>query len=161
MTESRTALTWLHDNREWIFSGCGLLVLSLIGSGIRHIWKARRAATALRIALSCGFLTFGPELSEQMLFFTVTNAGSSTAYIAGIKIPLGKHGNMFFHGMQGERAIPCPIAPGTSLKFWTELDGLEAALRGKGISGGHSIRAIVTDGTGDEYRSKKRLALTL
>lgn len=155
----QSGLKWLHDNKEWVFSGCGLLVIT----GMFHLLKRLFGSppVGLRIEVAFGFLTFGPKVSDQMLIFTVTNRAEKAMRIASIKVPLGKQGNMFFYDLDGERSLPCYIEPGTSLKFWTGLKELEGSLREQGIVGQRSLAAIVTDGVGVEYRSKKSVMLSV
>ena len=74
-------LKWLHDNREWVFSGCGLLVISGVIGLVRWFLNSS-TPIGLRIEMSFGLLTFGPKLSDQLLLFTVTNPGEKPAQIA-------------------------------------------------------------------------------
>ena len=32
-------IDWIYDNREWLFSGIGISVLTVIGVGIRKLLK--------------------------------------------------------------------------------------------------------------------------
>jgi hypothetical protein len=150
-----SALDWLRHNKEWVFSGCGLAVASGLFVVLR--WLVSRNShlhrSHLQVQLSFGFLTYGSELGEQMLIFGVTNTGRDRTQIAGIKMPLNTGHNMFFPDLDGERRIPCFIEEGTSLRFWTELNGVESSLRAHGYSGKSSIRGVVTTGTGTKHKS--------
>lgn len=86
-------LEWLQHNKEWVFSGVGVSAFVAVAAFVR--WMFRRPVPAptsaparepaLRINLAFGFLTFGPELSDQMLLFTVaaraTGPRSSPAFV--------------------------------------------------------------------------------
>jgi hypothetical protein len=148
-------INWLKHNREWVFSGCGLLFFSGLTALFRWIMSrnSHLHTSNFRVEMSFGCIGYGPKLSEQMLFFTVTNAGKKPAQITGLKLPLSAGHNMFFPDLGGEKPIPCFIEGETSLRFWNELKEVQLALSAYGCSGKTVIRAVVTDGTGAEHQS--------
>jgi hypothetical protein len=153
-------LHWLHNNKEWVFSGCGLLIVPSSLSFAKWILK-RRTINGLSIDISSGFLTFGPGLSDQMLIYTVANHSDRPMQIANIKLPLGERGNLFFPQLEGEQTLPCLIDRGTSLKFWIPANEVQASLREQGFQGQYSLHAIVVDGVGNETPSRKSVTLSL
>jgi len=144
-------LNWLLQNKEWVFSGIGVEIITILCTWL----VSRRSATTfprLRVELAFGCLTFGPKLSEQMLIFTVANPGERPIQLTGIKIPL-KQSALFFPALAGERRLPCMLDPGTNLKFWVELSEVEAAIKSKGYRGKIGIHAVVSDALGHEHSS--------
>ncbi len=144
-------LHWLERNKEWVFSGAGVAVVTLFVSWLMS-QKSQAKGSPLRITTAFGFLTFGPEISDQMFLITVANAHEKPIQVAGVKVPLRGNRTLFFPHLGGEKSIPCFIDGGTSLKFWTDLKELQATLRSHGYAGTSKIRAVVTDGTGVEYK---------
>jgi len=149
----RTVLDWLQHNKEWVFSGVGVAVVMTVAS-----WFASRRTTSvrdphLRVKLAFGFLTYdGPELSDQMLLFTVANPTDRPLQLTGISIPM-KKANLVFPSLDGERRLPCSVEPGTNLKFWVKLSDVEQILRNRGFTGTMNIRAVASDALGNEYAS--------
>jgi hypothetical protein len=147
-------LGWLQHNKEWVFSGAGVAIVTLFLSWL--ISKSSHIRSShLRVNLAFGFLTFGPKLSDQMLLFTVRAIGERAVQITGLKIPLSGNRNLFFPDLAGERSVPCLLEPGLSVRFWTDLDELQATLKRSGHKGTIKIRAIVSDGRGIEYKSNR------
>jgi hypothetical protein len=151
--QMQSVFKWLQHNKEWVFSGCGITAV-LAFWGVFRLLLSRKShvhISHLRVNMTFGFVSYGPEHSGQMLLFTVTNIGGNPSQIAGVTVRLSGNRNLLFHNLAGERRIPCFIDPGTSLKFWTDLKEVQLTLSGHGYSG--KIRAVVTDGTGVEYQS--------
>jgi hypothetical protein len=102
-------LNWLLQNKEWVFSGVGVGNITVFLT-----WLISRRPVArfpsLQVDLAFGCLTFGPELSDQMLPFTVANPGERPIQIAGIKVPLKKRG-LFFPELGGERRLSVLLGP--------------------------------------------------
>ena len=151
--QMRLLLNWLQHNKEWVFSGCGVS-FGLVLLGLFRFLLSRKShvyISQLRVNMTFGMLSYGAELSDQMLLFTVTNIGKNPSQIAGITVRLSGNRHLFFHNLGGERGIPCFVNPGTSLRFWTELKNVQLTLSSQGYSG--KIRAVVTDGIGVRYQS--------
>jgi hypothetical protein len=87
------------------------------------------------VNLAFGFLTYGPELSEQMMLFTVANPSHRPVQLTSIRLPVKNGGNMVFPHLEGEKRLPCMIEPGTSSKFWVQLADVEASIRGRDYTG--------------------------
>jgi hypothetical protein len=145
-------LDWLQHNRDWMFSGAGVTIITVIGAWLVSR-KSQGHARDVRVNLAFGMLGLGPKLSDQMLLFTVTNAGDRPIQIARIRIPLSGNRNVCFPRLNGERNLPCMLEAQTSLKFWTDLKELQSTLRSSGHAG--KICAVVTDGIGAEYGSNR------
>jgi hypothetical protein len=149
-------LDWLQHNKEWVFSGVGVTIAAGIVTLFISALKSRapvRRARSLQVTLAFGFLTYGPELSDQMMLFTVANPSDRPAQLTSIRLPLKNGGNMVFPQLEGEKRLPCMIEPGTSSKFWVQLAGLEASIRSRDYTGSVKIRAVATDALGNDYTS--------
>ena len=156
-------LDWLQHNKEWVFSGVGVtgvfggmaLLRSLFNRGARNAAASPQPPRppALQVNLAFGFLTYGPELSDQMLLFTVGNPSDRSTQLTGIRLPMKNGGNMVFPFLDGEKRLPCMIEPGTSSKFWVKLSDVEASIRSKGYVGSLDVHAVASDGLGNDYKS--------
>lgn len=157
----KSILDWLQHNKEWVFSGVGVTV---VFGGIALLRSLFRPATpdaplppprspSLQVNLAFGFLTYGPELSDQMLLFTVGNPSERPTQLTGIRLPMKNGGNMVFPFLDGEKRLPCMIEPGTSSKFWVKLSDVEASIRSKGYAGSLTVHAVASDGLGNDYES--------
>lgn len=160
----KAILDWLQHNREWVFSGVGVTVVFGGIALLRSLFSPptpnapaplppQPRSPALQVNLAFGFLTYGPELSDQMLLFTVGNPSERPTQLTGIRLPMKNGGNMVFPYLDGEKRLPCMIEPGTSNKFWVKLSDVEASIRGKGYAGSLTVRAVATDGLGNDYES--------
>jgi hypothetical protein len=152
----KTIFDWLQHNKEWVFSGVGIAIVSAVASVF--VWILKRPSSAppsssLQVNLAFGFLTYGPELSEQMMLFTVANPSDRPVQLTSIRVPMKNGGNMVFPHLEGEKRLPCMIEPGTSSKFWVQLADVEASIRSRDYMGSVKIRAVATDALGNDYTS--------
>jgi hypothetical protein len=149
----RTVLDWLQHNKEWVFSGVGVAAMTAIASWFVSRRTTRLSIPRLRVNLAFGFLTYdGPELSAQMLIFTVANPADRRLQLTCISVPL-KKANLVFPSLDGEQRLPCWVEPGTNLKFWVKLSDVEDTLRHRGYTGAMNIHAVASDALGNEYTS--------
>jgi hypothetical protein len=154
----KAVFDWLQRNKEWVFSGAGVTLVVGVIALMRSLLKPKPVPTptlrepALRVNLAFGFLGYGPELSDQMLVFTVANASERPVQIAGARFPL-KDANMFVPFLEGEKRIPCMIDPATKLTFWVKLSSFEATLRSNGYTGPIKVHVVATDALRNDYAS--------
>jgi hypothetical protein len=156
-------LDWFLHNKGWVFSGVGIPVATGLFFLLRAIFRRaapNSAATlppppspALQANLAFGFLTYGPELSDQMLIFAVGNPSDRPTQLTGLRLPLKNGANMVFPYLDGEKRLPCMVEPGTSRKFWVKLSDVEASIRIKGYAGSLTVPAVASDGLGNDYES--------
>jgi hypothetical protein len=76
-------IEWLKHNKEWVFSGAGLVISGWILSWLRSRHAPARAPASLQINLAFGLLAHGPKLSDQMLLSTVANPSDRPSIEAG------------------------------------------------------------------------------
>jgi hypothetical protein len=148
----KTVLDWLQHNKEWVFSGVGVAAVTAIASWFVSRRTTRLSTPRLRVNLAFGFLTYGPELSAQMLIFTVANPADRRLQLTCISIPL-KEASLVFPSLDGEQPLPCWVEPGANLKFWVTLSDVEDTLRHRGHTSTMNIHAVASDAVGNEYPS--------
>jgi hypothetical protein len=156
----KSVLDWLRHNKEWVFSGAGVTVFAAVFALLRWVFKRTtpnapppRREDSLQVNLAFGFLTYGPELSDQMLLFTVGNPSDRAVQLTGIRLPLKNGANLVFPYLEGEKRLPCMIEPGTSTKFWVRLLDVESRIGNRAYNFKTEIHAVASDGLGNDYAS--------
>src|ERR1700691_870275 len=125
-----------------------------LGLSIYNTIQARRdKRPKLRIHVSFGFLSHGPELSDQKILFEVGNARDQSITLASMCIPLSGKRSMAFLQLDGERTMPVLLTPGTSTRFWLNSNELEAETIRAGIRRHQKFRVMARDALGNEYLS--------
>jgi hypothetical protein len=107
--------------------GAALSTYNLI---VNHREKSRR----VKVRISWGFLTYGPQLSSTMLFITVANPGTRpvTLTSVGLLLPDGKQ--MFFPPADANQSLPFDLTEGKSFQAWAPMKGIALELRRIGFS---------------------------
>lgn len=158
----KATLDWLQHNKEWVFSGIGVTGILGVIAVVRWLFRPVTESTqppsrapGLQVNLAFGALTYDgpPYVGDQMLIFTVANPGERATQLTGIRVPLENGSNMVFPCLEGEKRLPCMIAPGTNSKFWVNLADVEASMRSRAYSGSAKIHAIASDALGNDYPS--------
>jgi hypothetical protein len=125
-----------------------------LGLSIYNTVQARRdRRPKLRIRVSFGFLTDGPELSDQKILFEVGNAWNQSVTLASMCIPLPGKRSLTFFQLDGERQMPVVLTPGISTRFWLNSDQLEAETIKAGVGRHEKFRVMARDALGNEYLS--------
>ena len=125
-----------------------------LGLSIYNTIQARRdKRPKLRIHVSFGFLSHGPELSDQKILFEAGNARDQSITLASMCIPLSGKRSMAFLQLDGERPMPVLLTPGTSTRFWLNSNELEAETIRAGIRRHQKFRVMARDALGNEYLS--------
>jgi hypothetical protein len=105
------------------------------------------------VNVSFGFLAFGPELSDQKIFFEVGNAWNQPVTLASICIPLPGNRTMALFRLEGETPMPVALTPGQSTKFWVNSAQLEAETINAGIRRHGKFQIMARDALGNKYLS--------
>lgn len=127
-----------------------------LGLSIYNTIQARRdKRPKLRVQVSFGFLTVGPHLSDQKIFFEIGNGWSQSVTLASLCLPLPGNRSMAFIEIDGEKPMPVALAPGQSTRFWMNSDALEAGTFEAGLERHAKFRIMVRDALGNEYLSNK------
>lgn len=125
-------------------------------STLNYVLARKEKTRRLRVRLYFGFITSGPNLSEQMLFISASNPGmlSVTLSAVGVALPDGK--NAFFPVHRGTSQLPYELAGGKEFQMWTELKDFADSMREKGYVGKIKIRGFYNDQSGGTHKSKSR-----
>jgi hypothetical protein len=108
----------------------------------------------LQVRVSFGAIAYGPELSNQKIFFEVGNPWDKPITLSSMSIPLpGKRSMAFLH-LEGENEMPVLLTPGMSTRFWLNANELEAETIKAGIGYHGSFQVMARDGLGNEHLSK-------
>jgi len=125
-----------------------------LGLSIYNTVQARRDKhPKLRVHVSFGFLTFGPELSDQKIFFEVGNPWNRTITLARMYVPLLDKRSVALFRLDGEHQMPVALTPGMSTRFWLNSDQFKAEIIKAGIGQEEKFRVMACDALQNEYRS--------
>ena len=138
-TEILTALVAIY--------AAGLSTYTLVVSRI----EKRRL---IKIEVSNGFITQGPEASELMLLMRVLNPGDRTVTIGcpAIRLPSGE--SLVFTEPLSDVRFPHDLEEGKNCLVWTEIPGLAKQLSQNGFSGVVKIVVECRDAVGNLYVSE-------
>ncbi|MGO9019660.1 MAG: hypothetical protein ACLQVJ_15060 [Syntrophobacteraceae bacterium] len=107
----------------------------------------------IRVKLSNGFLTSGPELSPAMLLIEATNPGNRTVILNTVGISLPDKKTLAFPIPHSNVRFPHPLPEGNSCLVWTPLKELAQQLRQEGYSGKVKLVGFYRDQVGTQYSS--------
>jgi hypothetical protein len=127
-------------------------VLALFLAGLSLYLRERDNRPRLEID---GGMAYMPNL-PPMASFTVRNTGRVDVTITSVMFVMEDGHDMAFPGLQGERSIPCRIAPGDVVRFWNPLEGVQSGALKAGYSGVVEVIPVVVDGLGNRYEADKR-----
>jgi len=125
-------------------------ILSTVIFTSRRKEKQRR----LKVSFSSGFLTYAHDLSEAMLFITISNPGNRDVTVNLPSILLPDRKTVVFPNPQSNVNFPHKLKEGTECKLWTEIKDLAVQLKENGYHDIVKLMAKVEDGTGQIYKSK-------
>jgi hypothetical protein len=127
-----------------------------LGLSVYNTIQARRdKRPVLRIKVNFGFLVFGPELSDQKIFFEIGNAWNQSITLSSLCIPLPDKRTMAFFNLEGEKQMPVVLTPGMSTRYWLDSAQVEAETIGAGITRHSKFRVMARDTLGNEYLSTR------
>lgn len=127
--------------------GAGLATYNLI-----HARKGLRPN--VRVGLSMGFLTYGPELSESMLIMEAANHGAKMVTLGSPGLLVAGRQVVFPSGVPGDVPFPYELPEGKSCRAWTEARDFALHMKRNGFGGRVRIVAFYRDAVGTMYRSK-------
>jgi hypothetical protein len=126
-----------------------LAVATLAWQVVTWLYEGAR----VKVKHSFAFLTFGPELSEQMLLITAVNVGRSPIEITGWGIDVGGGTSLFVSNpIPGSTPLPTTVDGGHHAKFFMELAEHERAV--KRAAGPKPPRPYVSLGTDKKVKGK-------
>lgn len=109
--------------------------------------------TEVRVTVKYGFLTFGPNLSDQVLLIEASNPGrrAITLTSVGLVLPTGQQ---LVITAEGSSPLPHHLTEGTSITHWTDAREMAHLVRNKGFARAVRIRGFYNDAVGVRHYSK-------
>jgi hypothetical protein len=138
-------------NWQWIVTA----VIAAYGALLStyNVWATlKKDRRQIKVAVSFGFLTSGPELSEQMLFVVASNAGHHpvTVTSAGLRLPDKR--SLVLMASTGTD-FPHHLEEGKLARHWMRLAEIKASLRESGFSKAVKVRGFYCDALGEDHLS--------
>ena len=139
---------------EWV--GIITALVALYGAALSTytlVRNQREKRRQVRVKLSNGVLTYGPELSPAMLLIEATNPGNRTVILntMGILLPDGK--TVVFPQPESNVTFPHRLEEGNSCLAWTPMKDFAKRLRQTSYSGAVNLVGFYRDQIGNEYKS--------
>jgi hypothetical protein len=107
----------------------------------------------IRVTMSYGFLTFGPNLSDQMLILNASNPGQRDLSLTGVGILLPTKQQLAILS-EGSSPLPHHLTQGTSITHWTPVQEMKRMLRDRNFPGTVNVTAYYSDAVGARHYSK-------
>lgn len=116
----------------------------------------RKEKTRVKVDLKFGFLTYGPDLSSQMLFLEAANIGNKEVTMSSCALRLPTKQTLVFLDPQTNKKLPHKLPPGESLSVWSTESDITERLRSAGFKNAVKIRGVYRDAIGNSYISKSK-----
>lgn len=128
--------------------GLVIAVASLTWQAVTWFYEGAR----VKVEVTYGLVTCGPELSDQMVIVTATNVGRSPVGVTGWGFDLGGGKTMIVREpVPGSTDLPTTLAGGHGAKWFVPLDEVRAGMQRAGV---RSAVPIVNLGTGNKAQGK-------
>ncbi len=132
-------------------------VVALYGavlSTLNYVASRREKKRLVKVGLSFGYLTHGPQLSPAMLLITAANIGTLPVTLSsgGVRLPNGKQA--FSPQPNSDVAFPHELQGGRECRIWTDAKEFADALRREGLFGKVKLKGFYLDQTGVHHTSK-------
>jgi hypothetical protein len=130
-------------------------VSGLLLSIYNTIQANRDKRPRLRVHLSFGFLTYGPQLSDQKVFIEVGNPWTASITVTSLHIPLPDKKSMVLLNLDGEKKMPVELLPGTSARLWIGAEELKTETIKASLPPPTKFKVIASDALGNHHSSNK------
>ncbi|MFE4571349.1 hypothetical protein [Paenibacillus chitinolyticus] len=139
-------------------------IIALYGavlSTITFYSNKKEKTRQLEVKIYNGFLTYGPELSEAMLFIEIVNKGYKKAVVNVPSLVLPDRKTIIFPNPQANVQFPYSIEEGTNCQVWCEIPELVRTLNQYGYSGKIKLKASVSEQGGKKISSSGTYTLDI
>ena len=138
-------------NWQWIVT-TGIAAYAA-GLSTYNAWAAwKRDRSQIKVTVTFGFLTSGPELSEQMLFIVASNLGSHPVTVTGAGLRLPDKRSLVLLASTGT-PMPHQLTEGTLCRHWMRLAEVKTSLRESGFSNTVKVKGFYSDAHGEDHLS--------
>jgi hypothetical protein len=109
----------------------------------------------IKVKISFGWLTYGPNLGDDMVMTEASNPGhrAVTLTSVGFLLPDGRQLVLTF--AQGSASLPHHLSEGTSITHWIPLIDLKRSIHEAKFAGKVKLRAFYNDAVGARHLSKQ------
>lgn len=143
-------LQWINQNKEWVFSGAGIAIVSLVVWLIGYLRTARkRPFVRVSAALAGG----GGSEPIDLLTVTIQNRSERALFLGNVMIELDSRRNVFFDrdGITGEMQHKRRLDAGDSFTFHLS----KAQLLSTGVNPSHYTNIQIANVAGGVFRAKE------
>lgn len=143
-------LQWINQNKEWVFSGAGVAVVSFVLWLIGYLrTHSKRPLVTVSPALAGG----GGSEPIDLLTVTIQNRSERPLYLGNVMIELDSGQNVFFDrdGITGEAQHKRKLDAGDSFTFHLS----KAQLLTAGVAPSHYMNIQIANAAGGVFRAKE------
>lgn len=143
-------LTWMWDNRQWLFSGAGFIVAA---GFFRFLVSLSNRKRKIEVVLSHGFPTYSDHAGPVSLIVEAKNPGTEcvTLNAFGLRLPDG--GQIVSPSADGTVRLPHDLYPGKNCIMWIEIKPVAESFAEQGLRKKIKLSGFYRDALGREYKS--------
>lgn len=132
-------------------------IVAIYGAGLStfiFIKQNQKEKRKLNVILKNGFLTQGPELSELMILFDISNPGYVPVTVHPPAISVKGHTvNVLFTEPKSNVNFPYTLQSGKRVHIWEPMKPLLNEFKRRGLKGTIKLIGTIEDQTGKEFKS--------
>lgn len=144
---------WLLDNLFLLITAVVALYGAVFGTVTFALRPERRRK--LKVTLSHGFITHGPELGPDRLIVNVANPGSNPITVSSVLVRLPDGAHAIFPIENSEVRLPHELEPEKSFHVWEDVAVMARGLKERGYSGTVKLRGAASDAVGRYHLGKQ------
>lgn len=141
-----------HIEWQWAVTAAVAIYGALLSTYNAYIAR-KQSRTQIRVTVSYGFLTSGPNLSDDMLILSASNAGRHAVSLTSVGFVLPTKQQLVITS-EGSSQLPHHLTEGTSITHWIPVREVARILRDRRFSGTVKITAFYNDAVGARHYSK-------
>jgi hypothetical protein len=157
---------FLSDNKEWLLSGVGIVIIGFVFKGIAYLVKNNtnhRGKIKIKVSFSQAWVQsiLGQGPVFPLITFEITNVGNSEVnikdvllFFCGKKVQTQYGKTQTLTEVGSNPNLRTPIKSGEIKKGQFEISGIQRCITQK-ISQNKKVRLLVIDTFGNKYFSKK------
>jgi len=143
---------------DWKWTVTAIVAAYGAGLSTYKAWADRtRDKRQIRVTISPGYLTHGPNLSGEMLILSASNPGHRPVTLTSVGLQLPDKRTMIIPAQEGTAQLPHELNEGNSVTHWMPTREVAAELRRAGFSRKVRLTAFYLDATDDRHWSESLL----
>jgi hypothetical protein len=134
------------------------VIVAAYGAGLSsyNTYIARKQSQhQIAVKVTFGWLTNGPNLSEDMLMVEASNPGHRAITLTSVGFLLRDGRQLALLDPQGSKSLPHHLAEGTNIMHWIPMREMSDTLHKNGLTGKVKLRGFYKDAVGATHQSER------